>query len=126
MDGKELLEHISDLRDNLQKYLETKMSYYGMVAFEKAVRLLSLLMAQVVVLMAALLGLLFLSGAAAIYLGGLMGSLVWGMLVVGGFYVLMTFVLFAWRRSVFSRWAIRTLKGIFFSDDDSESKATGG
>ncbi len=121
-----MLEHISGLRDNLQKYLETKMSYYGMLAFERAVRLLSLFMGQVVVMLATLLGLLFLSAALSIYLGELLGSHVYGLLIVGGFFLILALMFFSARRKVFSRWAIKTLMGVFFTDDDADTKHKGG
>ncbi|TVR44317.1 MAG: hypothetical protein EA394_00320 [Bacteroidia bacterium] len=120
MDGKELLANIADLKDNLQKYLETKISYFGILAFEKAVKILSLFMANVVVLMVAMLALLFLSGAAAFYVGELVNSYPLGVLIIGGAYLLLTIILFASRNRLFGRWAIRVILNIFFSDDEDE------
>lgn len=122
MDGKELLAHIAALKDNLQKYLETKISYYGIVAFEKAAKVLSLCISNIMVLMAALLALLFLSGAAAVYLGGVTGSYGLGMLMVGGFYLLLLCIFYFGRRRIFGRAAIRILRNIFLSDEDEGKK----
>ncbi len=118
MDGKELLAHIAALKDNLQKYLETKISYYGIVAFEKAAKVLSLCMANIIVLMAALLALLFLSGAAAVYLGVLLESFGLGMLIVGGFYLLILCIFYLGRRKIFGRAAIRILRDVFMHDKE--------
>lgn len=122
MDGKELLEHIAGLKDNVRKYLETKISYYGILAFEKAVKLLSLLMANAVVLITCLLALLFLSGAAALWVGWLLGSLLYGLLIVSGFYFLLAVIFIIWRKSIFGRLAIRMLVKIFLEEDVDEKE----
>ncbi len=121
MDGKELLEHIAGLKDNVRKYLETKISYYGILAFEKAVKLLSLLMAKAVILTTCLIALLFLSGAAALYVGQLLDSLLYGILIVSGFFFLLTFVFLIWQKAIFGRLAIRIMLKIFL-DEDADKK----
>jgi len=122
MDGKELLEHIAGLKDNVRKYLETKISYYGVLAFEKAVKLLSLLMANAVILTTCLLALLFLSGAAALWFGQLLDSLLHGILIVSGFYLLLTLIFMIWQKSIFGRLAIRILLKIFLDEDADEKE----
>ncbi len=119
MEGRELLEHIAGLKDNLQKYLETKLSYYGIVAFEKAVKVLSLFMAHALLLVMGMLTLVFLSGALAVYLGQVLDSLVLGLLTTGGVHLLICLVIYVWRRHIFGRVAIRTLVNLFLSDDDA-------
>lgn len=122
MEGKELLAHIVSLKDNIQKYLETRFSYYGILAFEKAAKALSLLFANFLVVAILLLALLFISGAAAWFLGDLLDSYGYGMLIVGGFYLLLALVLFVWRRNIFGRAAIRILLNIFIRDDSTDPK----
>lgn len=118
MEGKELLAHIAALKDNLQKYLETRVSYYGIVAFEKAVKVLSLFISQTFLLLAGFLALVFLSGAAAVYIGGLLHSYALGLLITGGFYLLLLLVFYAGRNRIFGRMAIRILLNIFVKDDE--------
>ncbi len=118
MDGKELLSHITSLKDNLQKYLETKISYYGILAFEKAVKVLSMFMANIVFLLAGVLALFFISGAISVYLGVLLDSYWQGMLIVGGVYLVVLLVMFAWRRRIFGRAAIKILLGILMDEDE--------
>lgn len=121
MDGKELFTQIANLKQHIVKYLETKSSYYGMLIFEKAVRGLGFLLANVFILMAGLIGLLFLSGALAVYLGQVMDSMLYGLLVVAGLYFLLMVILVMARRRIFGRIAIRAVKNIFL-DDDGEKK----
>lgn len=117
MDGKEILGHIASLKDNVRKYLETKISYYGILAFEKAVKLLSMIMANVVTIIFLLLALLFLSGAAALSIGMLLNSYILGLLIVGGFYLLMALFCVALRKRIFGRIAIRLVLKMFIDED---------
>ncbi len=113
-----MLETISELKVNLQKYLETKVSYYGLLAFEKAIKLLTLFVSHGIVLIVLTISLVFLSGAAAIYIGKLIGSFEIGLLIVGGFYFLLGLVLYIFRNKIFSRCIIRTMLKMFFQKDD--------
>jgi len=122
MDGKELLEQIAGLKDNVRKYLETKISYYGILAFEKAVKLLTILVANAVILTTCLLALLFLSGAAALLVGQLLDSLLYGILIVSGFYFLLTGIFLIWNKSIFGRLAIRIMLKIFLDEDADEKE----
>lgn len=121
MDGRKVLEHIAGLRDNVRKYLETKISYYGILAFEKAVKLLSLLIANGVMIMLGFLVLVFISGAAALWIGELLDSAVYGLLIVGGFYFLLLLIFSIWRKSIFGSIAIKILQKIFLDEDAGEN-----
>ena len=122
MEEKSFFENISELKENLQKYLETKVSYYGLVAFEKTVKLVVSLVSSTVTLVVLLLALIFFSGAAGLYFGRLLESYELGLLIIGGFYLLLGFVLYSFRKKIFSRCVIKNLSEVFFHDDDHEEK----
>lgn len=122
MDGRKILEHIAGLKDNARKYLETKISYYGVLAFEKAVKLLSMLMANAVIIILGLLALVFLSAAAATLLGELLDNTIYGLLITGGFYLLLALILYSWRKGIFGRIAIKALTNIFMEEDANEKE----
>ncbi|MFO7874035.1 MAG: hypothetical protein ACQESY_09960 [Pseudomonadota bacterium] len=121
MDVKELFSHLVALKDTIRSYLETTIAYYGVTAFEKAAKVFSFFMVNLVVLVVGLLALLFLSGAAALYLGEYLDSYALGMLIVGGFYLLVLLIVFVLRKQIFGRFAIRALKNIIL-DERSKSK----
>ncbi len=121
MDVKELFSHLVALKDTVRNYFETTIAYYGILAFEKAAKVLSFFMVNLVVLVVGLLALLFLSGAAALYLGDHLDSYALGMLIVGGFYLLVLLIVFVLRKQIFGRFAIRALKNMIL-DDRSKSK----
>lgn len=118
MDGKSLLEHIAGLQDSLRKYLETKLSYYGLLAFEKAAKLLTAFLGNGVIIAALLIALIFLSGAGALYVGSLLGSMELGLLIVGAFFLLLALLMYIFRNRLFGPYIIRSLAEVFFQDDE--------
>ncbi|MEE4177437.1 MAG: hypothetical protein V2I46_08005 [Bacteroides sp.] len=123
MEGKSFLENISGLRDNLLKYLETNVSYYGLVAYEKAVKVITSLVTNSLIVLIMLLALVFLSGAAGLYFGHLLESYELGLLIVGGFYLLLGIVFIIFRKKIFSRYVIKSLGEVFFQNDETETKS---
>jgi len=122
MEEKSFFENISELKENLLKYLETKMSWYALVAFEKAVKLVVSFVSSTVTLVIMLLALIFFSGAAGLYFGRLLESYELGLLIIGGFYLLLGIVFYVFRKKIFSRCVIRNLNEVFFQDVDHEEK----
>jgi hypothetical protein len=122
MENKTIFENISELKDNLRQYLETRISYYGISAFEKAVKILTAVTSRVIVSLLLVIALIFLSGAAAIYLGTLLESTELGLLIVGGLYLFLGIVFYAFRNKIFSPIIIRSLVDVFFKDDDEDEK----
>ena len=118
MEGKSFLENISGLRDNLLKYLETKVSYYGLVAFEKAVRLVNSLVSNSIIVLIMLIALVFFSAAAGLYFGHLLESYELGLLIIGGFYLLLGIVFMIFRKKIFSKFIIKSLGEVFFQEDE--------
>lgn len=120
MEGKSFFENISELRENLLKFVETKVSYYGLVAFEKSAKLFSSLISSAVIILILLLSLIFFSGAAGLYLGQLLESYLLGLLIVGGFYLLLGIVFIIFRKKIFGPMVIKSMAETFFQDDDDE------
>jgi hypothetical protein len=118
MDGKSFLDHLSGLQESLRKYLETKLSYYGLLAFEKAARLVTSLLGNAVALVLLFIGLVFLSGAGALYLGRVLGSLEYGLLAAGGFYLLLALIFYGFRRKIFGSCVVRHLAELFFHGEE--------
>ena len=122
MEGKSFFQNISEFRENLLKYVETHVSYYGLVAFEKAVKLVSSLVSSTVTLLLIMLALIFFSGAAGLYFGKLLQSYELGLLIIGGFYLLLGIVFFIFRKKIFSRVVIKSLGEVFFQDDENQDQ----
>lgn len=122
MEGNSFFQNISEFRENLLKYVETNVSYYGLVAFEKAVKLFSYLMSGAVTMLLMALALIFFSGAAGLYFGKLLQSYELGLLIIGGFYLLLGIVFFIFRKKIFNRIVIKSLGEVFFQDNEKEDQ----
>lgn len=66
-----------------------------------------------------LIALLFLSVAAAMYIGKLLNDYALGCLVIGGFYILLMIILSIVLKKPLERFLISKASKQFFSDDDS-------
>jgi hypothetical protein len=122
MEDKSFLENISGLKENFLKYLETNISYYGLVAYEKSVKLITSLVTNSIIVLIMLLALVFFSGAAGLYIGHLLESYELGLLIIGGFYLLLGIVFIIFRKRIFSSYIIKSLGDVLFQDDEMDSK----
>ncbi len=120
MENKTFFENISDIKDSLRLYLETKISYFGITAFEKSVKMLTALTANGFVILLLWMALMFFSGAGAIYLGNMLESMELGLMIVGGFYIFLSIFFFVFRKKIFSPFIISILVNVLFKDDDDE------
>lgn len=120
MKSKKLLEAVSELKESFLLYLETKISYYGITAFEKLAKIINYLVSHSIVMGVFLLSLIFLSGAAALYIGKLLQSYELGLLIVGGAYFLLGIILHLFRNKIFGRCVIRTLIKTLLQEEEEE------
>lgn len=120
MEKKSFFENISEIKENIRDYLETKLSIYLLTGFQKAVKASTVILANSIIFFLFSLSLFFVSAAAAIYIGDLMESTVLGLLVVGGAYLFLGIVVYFFKKQIFSRIIISFLSDVFFKDDDDE------
>ena len=112
--------NITDLKDNLYRYIDTRFSYYKLVLFEKTARVLTTVFSAWVVSLVLFVAIFFLSLAGAIYLGKLLESYEVGLLIVGGFYLLIALILYVFRVRIFSPGIIKGLAKSFYDDEDDD------
>jgi hypothetical protein len=122
MDGKSLFGNITDLKENLYRYIETRFSYYKLVLFEKSARVLTSVFSTWVVSLVVFMAVMFISLAGAIYLGRLLESYELGLLIVGGFYLLLGLILYVFRVRIFSPGIIKGLARSFYDDEEDDLK----
>ncbi len=122
MDYRTLIDSFEELKESLQKYVEAKVSYFSLTAFEKVAKVLTHVYSSWIIIAVFTVALTLLSLAGGIYLGRVMGSIELGILIIGGALFLAGIILFLLRRSVFSPLVIRALLKIFFDEKDEELK----
>lgn len=131
MEENAMNSNFSGIRENLYRYVETRLLYYKLLVLEKASRVITAILSGVVVTLLVFLALILFSGAAAMGLGRAFGqenaqgilepNYALGMLVVGGFYLLLGLILYAVRVRLFSPPIIKSIgKALFEEDEEKE------
>jgi hypothetical protein len=122
MERKSFFENISELRENLKFYLETRLSLYALIGIDKAVKAITVIIGHLTAIIFIFLAVLFFSIAAALYIGRLTESTELGLLIVGGFYLLLGIVFLAFKKALISSMVLRFLINLIFQDDDDNGK----
>lgn len=115
-----LNQALSDLMGSIRRYIEIHISLLKLEVMEKTAKIVSLTIAAVFLLTLLMLFLLFLSVAAAMWLGSLLGNPALGYLSVAGFYLIAGVIIYALRRKLFVRAVIRHMSEIFFEDQEKD------
>ena len=90
-------DSIKMLIDKSKDYLETKIELTKLKTIDKSADVLSTVIVMVAMLFISFLLVLFISLAAAIYLGELLGHPHYGFFIVGGFFALLLLVIYVQR-----------------------------
>ncbi len=117
MDQKSLTDSFSGLWESIKNYVEAKSAYYTLTTFEKVVKVLTSLYSSIFIISAFVIALIIIALAGAVYIGRIIESIELGLLIVGGFFLLVGIVLAALKRKIFSRFIINSLKKTFFEED---------
>ncbi len=120
MEKKSFFENISEIGENLMLYIETNVSLYKLIALEKAVKALTVVVSNTFIILFLVLSLIFFSAAAALYFGRILESTELGLLIVAGGYFLLGIVFYVFKKQIFSRLIIKFLINIFVKDDEDE------
>jgi hypothetical protein len=124
METKSFFENISEIKENIRLYLETQVSLHKLIALDKAVKALTIFISNSFAILFMALSLIFVSAAAALYLGNRLESIELGLLIIGGLYLFLGFVFFLFKKQLFSRLIISFLVNIFFKDEDDDQPET--
>lgn len=121
MEGKSSFSSFSGIRENLQQYIETRLLYYKLIMFEKMARAITTVISNLVVTLFVFMAFIFLSAALAFFLGTLLESFALGMLIVGGFYILLAIIIGSLKTKIFSPHVIKYMGKAFFENEDQEN-----
>ncbi len=111
---------LSDLLNSIRKYIDIRLTLVKLDVMEKMARIVSLTIAAVFILTLFMLFLIFLSMAAALWIGELLEHQALGYLCVAGFYLLFGTIIYAVRRRLFLRSVIKHMSEIFFEDKNQQ------
>jgi hypothetical protein len=108
---------IDDVIEHLKIYIEARWKLFILNASDKASDIISSATAIFLISFSFIFVLIFLSIAAAIWIGNLIGNSVQGFLYVALFYLLVTIVLFLFRKSFIKMPVLIKLLNAFYSDE---------
>ncbi|MNF37618.1 hypothetical protein D3C85_140530 [compost metagenome] len=113
---QELKEHTENIQDHAQKYIDSNLDYYKLKSFKVAMKSTTMILKFALVLLCFSMVLLFCSVAGAFAIGNFLDSTALGFLIVGGFYLLLTIILFLFQDKIIDRPILEKFSEIFFND----------
>ncbi len=112
----ELKESIEQVREEGKAYVDSTISYYKLWGFKVAMKSTTLVFKFVLIAICLVMVLVFASIAAALAIGVALENMALGFLIVAGFYVLVTALLFLIRSTSMEGTILRKFSDIFFND----------
>ncbi len=112
----ELKVGMEQVQEETKAYLESSVAYYKLWGFKVAMKSTSVIVKFMMIVLCLSMVLLFLSIAAAIAIGYALDNLAYGFLIVGGVYVLFTFIFFLLRDKIIEGQVMAKFSEIFFND----------
>ncbi|PKH66774.1 competence protein [Flavobacterium sp. ALD4] len=113
---EEIKENVEDMQDQAQAYIENNLAYYKLRAFKMAMKSTTTILKFSLILLGFSMVLLFCSFALAYAIGDYLDSYPLGFLVVGGFYLVASGLLFLVRDKVVEGPLLEKFSQIFFND----------
>ena len=104
---------------DVKGYIESSIALYKLKAFRVGAKSAAVTVRALVLTVVFLLGLVFLSVAAAIGLGFWSGNLAIGFLIVGGFYMLLFLIAILIKDSVWSKPILRMFSKMLYGNHGS-------
>ena len=122
MENTRIADNISEVIDASRKYIEANLKLFKLSLLERLSKVVSLVISTTLVMLVGTLFLLFLSLAAAVYIGDLLQSRALGFLVMSLFFLLLVIVLWIKRKTLVINPVIRSLNDIVFTGDEPEEE----
>lgn len=112
---------LTDLKEDLTEYLDLRMQFIKLSAFEKISKLSSALVSVIIILFFSLFGTLFIFITIAIYLGQLTDNRALGFAIVSAFFVVMLLLYFAFGKNTLERKITNKIVDVLVNDDEEET-----
>ncbi|HUR66264.1 MAG TPA: phage holin family protein [Chitinophagaceae bacterium] len=94
------IDHIETLVSKAGELAETKLEIWKLKLVDKVATSVSSLIASIAIVLFIVAAIMILSLGAAVWIGTSLGQLSYGFFIVGGFYVLVGILLYAFRKSI--------------------------
>lgn len=109
---------LADIKDELSEYIDLRLKYLKLDAFEKISKLSSALFTVLITAFLSLFGILFVSITVAAYLSEVLNSRVIGYAIVASFFIGTLLIYFAFGKSTIEKTISNKVIEILANDDD--------
>ncbi|MFA7033994.1 MAG: phage holin family protein [Bacteroidales bacterium] len=120
MEIKEFTQPVSDIGDSAKEYVNIKIDEFKLKTTKQLSSAVNIIFAWILIAFVAIFTLSFLAVALGLWVGELLSSQVYGFLIVGGVFLLVTIVLIICRKKLFINAMVRTFVKILFKNDEDE------
>jgi protein-S-isoprenylcysteine O-methyltransferase Ste14 len=107
----------------VRQYIDLRLKYFKLQTVEKLSLFSGKVLSVVAFVVFLWLAFMFLSVALVIVVSEWVGSLTWGLVIVGGLFLLLALLCLALRNTLFSSTMVKTFTGLLFTenmDDEDE------
>ena len=115
-----LTDHINNLNENIQAYVESMLEYYKLDAFKKITKFTSLLVKLLVIGSIFLFFLGFISVGLAFLIGNAIGSLSSGFFIVGGIYLIAFILFMIFGKPLIDKFILQKFSKLYFNSNKLE------
>ena len=122
MDEKNIKQYLTIIYKDFKKYIELKFDYYRLEVIEKIVEFITKIFSLIIFWIMFPIVLFFALIAFALYLGEILGAYYWGFLIVAGVALLIGFIIFIFRKIIFTNPITNALISAFFSNKQIKRK----
>lgn len=113
---EELKENTEEIQKEAQSYIDNTAKYYKLRAFKLAMKSTTMILKFALIAITLTMVLFFCSIAAAFAIGNVIGSYALGFLIIAGFYLVTTGLLFLIKDKIVEGPILEKFSEIFFND----------
>lgn len=120
MESRKISEDFYSLSENIKEYIRLKLDLYKLLVVEAAAQLISSLIITLVVLLLAVFFLFFLALAFVYWYGEVAGHMYVGALIVTGFYLVISVIVYIFRDKIFVNPLVTRLTTSMHEEENDE------
>jgi Zn-dependent protease with chaperone function len=117
---EDIKENAEELKNHARELYESNVRYYKLLVFKTLVQSTTSIMRGVLLTLMVVFILLFLSTALALALGYWLDNFAWGFLIVGVFYIIVSFIIYKMAPKMIEGSLMGRFSRFFFKNDKNE------
>jgi len=112
----DLKDNADDIKENVKGFIDSSVAYYKLWFFKVAMKSTTMLLKLLLLAVFLTLVLVFLSVAAAISIGYALDNFAYGFLIVGGFYIILSLIVFSIKDKIVEGPILEKFSEFFFNE----------